>query len=57
MLHKFMIEIDTDEATTDELQEAIYQALKGPLVMDNGDCLYVDFPKVEIITNVTKGEL
>jgi len=49
MKHEFIIEIETDEATEDELLEAIKAAV-GMLELPNGDYLYAD----PIMTVVSK---
>ena len=51
MSPKFLIEIDTDEATTEELHEAIFNAIQN-LEMANGDPFYVDVPKVEVVASL-----
>ena len=46
MKMKFEVTIDTDEATADELEEAIRDTLRV-LDMPNGDTLYIDHPGVD----------
>lgn len=45
----FEVTIDTDEATPDELEEAIRDALRT-LEMPNGDKFYIDHPSVNYLT-------
>lgn len=46
MKHIFLVTIDTDEATQEELEEAITDMLRA-VDMPNGDTLYIDCPVVE----------
>ncbi len=52
MIHRFIIEIETDAASGEDLRDAIAETIEF-LDLPNGDNIYIDNPKVEIYVKNT----